>query len=318
MSSRTILSVEDLHVMYLVREGILHVVHGISLNIDEGVLLGLVGESGSGKSSLAEAIIGVMPPNARVKGKILFRGKNIFNMGHEERRRIRWEKISMVFQGAQRSLNPVLKVKDHFIDTYLSHRKATHEEIIEKASRLLKLVGLESERVLESYPHELSGGMKQRVIIALSLLLDPELVILDEPISALDAITGAQVLRTIKEIHDRLRIAMILITHDIASLAGVVEKVAVMYAGEIVEIGNVDDIFLDPLHPYTAGLISSIPSLLDKEVKPIPGNPPSLLNRPSGCPFHPRCPFATEICKRVEPELKKIGKDRYIFCHLYS
>ena len=316
-----ILKVRDLVVDYLVREGTLRVVSGVSLDIKGGKVNALVGESGCGKTTLIDAILNTLPPNGYIRsGKVIFKDVDILRLGEEERRRIRWEKIAVVFQAAQNSLNPVMKISEQFVETVLAHRRETKEKILERAAKLLEMVHLDPAQVLNSYPHELSGGMKQRTIIAMSLLLDPELLILDEPTSALDALTQSYIIGMLREIHEAKKQSMLLVTHDLPIVAELADRVAVMYAGKIFEVGTVDEIFYEPLHPYTAGLINAIPSIYGdlSKMRPIPGNPPSLLNPPSGCRFHPRCQYAKDVCKRKEPPLVDAGGGHLVACYRYS
>ncbi len=322
MSKSSLLEVKELVVEYAVREGRLRVVDRASLEVPEGIIMGLVGESGCGKSSLIDAIMGTLPPNGYItQGQILFKGKDLLKMSKNELRKIRWEKIAMVFQAAQNSLNPVLKISEHFIETVKAHNgNLSNKDVLRKASELLEMVKLEPQTVLNSYPHELSGGMKQRVIIALSLILDPELLILDEPTSALDTFTQSAILDMLKEIYRNKRISMFIVTHDLPIVAEIAHKSAVMYAGKIVEIADVRTLFYNPSHPYTKALIEAIPSIVGdlSNRKPIPGNPPSLLNPPSGCRFHPRCPYVMEICKEKEPPFFEVDDKDKVACWLYS
>ena len=322
MSKSSLLEIKELVVEYAVREGRLRVVDRASLEVPEGIIMGLVGESGCGKSSLIDAIMGTLPPNGYItQGQILFKGKDLLKMSKNELRKIRWEKIAMVFQAAQNSLNPVLKISEHFIETVKAHNgNLSNKDVLRKASELLEMVKLEPQTVLNSYPHELSGGMKQRVIIALSLILDPELLILDEPTSALDTFTQSAILDMLKEIYRNKRISMFIVTHDLPIVAEIAHKSAVMYAGKIVEIADVRTLFYNPSHPYTKALIEAIPSIVGdlSNRKPIPGNPPSLLSPPSGCRFHPRCPYVMEICKEKEPPFFEVDDKDKVACWLYS
>lgn len=317
-----IISIKDLIVDYEVREGILRSVDHVFLDIPRGIFTALIGESGCGKTTIVQAILNTMPPNGYIRqGEITFDGQqDILSLKTEEQRRFRWEKIATVFQAAQNSLNPVMRVSEQMVDTISAHRKISREEGLEKASRLLELVGLEPARVLNSYPHELSGGMKQRTIIAQSLLLEPKMLILDEPTTALDLITQAHLMETFRNIHERLGITIMMVTHDIANVAKVADRVAIMYAAKIFEMGDIEDIFYHSHHPYTIGLINATPSIIGdlSQKKPIPGMPPSLLDPPSGCRFHPRCSYAKDICSEVEPKLEDIGKEHLVACHRWS
>ena len=318
---KPILKVRELIVEYAVREGILQVVSKASLDALEGQITALVGESGCGKTTLIDGIMGTLPPNGYVRGgQVFFKDIDLLRLSERERQKIRWEKIAMVFQAAQNSLNPVLRVADHFIETVEAHKRGlSKKEILEKASELLRKARLDPEVVLRSYPHELSGGMKQRVIIALSLILDPEFLILDEPTSALDIYTQSVIIDLLRAIHREKNLSMLLVTHDLSIVAELAHRAAVMYAGKIIEVTDVRSLFHDPKHPYTRGLIGAIPSLIEdlSHKKPIPGNPPSLLNPPPGCRFHPRCPYATDKCKKEEPPLVKVNGG-LVACWLYE
>lgn len=294
---KEILRLRNITVEFRLQRGIIKAVDDVSFDVYEGEILGIVGESGSGKSTLASTILNMVPsPGIITHGEIFYDGKDLLTLNEEEYRKYRWHDIAMVFQAAQNALNPVLTVKDHFEETAKAHRKISKKEIISKVSKLLEYVRLQPEQVLNSYPHQLSGGMRQRVIIALSLILDPKILILDEPTTALDVITQAYVIDLLNEIHKKLGITMIFLTHDLSVIAKIADRVAVMYAGKIVEIGSVYDIFYNPLHPYTRGLLHAIPSLIDdiSTRKSIPGSPPDLLSLGSECRFAPRCGFYME------------------------
>ncbi|HAF70812.1 MAG: Oligopeptide/dipeptide ABC transporter, ATPase subunit [Acetothermia bacterium 64_32] len=316
--SEALLSVQDLVVEFEVRDGNLRSVDHVSLDVPKETFMGLIGESGCGKTTIVQAILNLMPENGYIRaGRIYFDGTEILSLPPEKLRRIRWEKIAMVFQAAQNSLNPVMRISEHMIDTVLAHRRESRARILERASRLLELVSLDPDRVLVSYPHELSGGMKQRVIIALSLLLEPEMLILDEPTTALDLISQAYLMEMLQEIHHELGITMLMVTHDVSNVAKVAERVAVMYAAKILEVGSTEDVFYRARHPYTAGLINAIPSIVGdlSSKRPIPGLPPSLITPPPGCRFHPRCPLATQICREEEPRMEEVGAGHSVACH---
>ena len=316
-----ILRVRNLVMEYAVREGMLRAVNGVSLDVPEGKITALVGESGCGKSSLLDAILRTLPPNGYIRsGEVFFRDINLLKLSEKELRKIRWEKIAVVFQAAQNSFNPVLKIADHIVETYQAHRNdLSKEAIIEKACKLLETVRLDPNQVLDAYPHELSGGMKQRALIALSLILDPELLILDEPTSALDTYTQSVIIDMLKKVHEEKKLTMFLVTHDLPVVAELADYVAVMYGGKIMEVADVETIFYNAKHPYTQLLIKAIPSLIGdlSDRKPIPGNPPSLLNPPSGCVFHPRCPFRKPICDKKVPPFFRVGNN-IVACWLYG
>ena len=312
-----LLSLQDLVVEYSVRQGTLRAVDRASLDVYPGEVMAVVGESGCGKSTLAYSIIRQVPYPGEIRGgDICFYGQNVLDMDHRGLREFRWEQVAFVFQAAQNALNPVMRIADQMIDTVLDHEKQPKEQIIQKAGDLLEMVRLDANRVLHSYPFELSGGMRQRVIIALSLLLDPVLLILDEPTTALDVVTQVYILDILADIRQRLGLTMMLLTHDIAIVARVADRVAVMYAGQIVEEGAVNDIFYRPRHPYTYGLIRAAPSLVGDlaEKKPIEGAPPNFLNMPTGCRFHPRCAYATSVCQEKEPVMETTDRWR-VACH---
>lgn len=311
--------IRHLVVIYKVKEGDLRSVDNVSIDIEANKVTALIGESGCGKTTIVQAIQNIMPSNGYItQGHIIYDGQDILKLSPEAQRKIRWKKIASVFQAAQNSLNPVLTIKEQFVDIFEDHNiKISHDEIEKKIKEKLCLVNIEPERVLKLYPHQLSGGMKQRVIIAMSLLLDPDFLILDEPTTALDLITQAHIMALLKEIHTKLSITMMIVSHDIANVAKIADRIAVMYAAQIIEDGTVDDIFYNPSHPYTKGLIDSTPSIVGdlSNKKPIPGDPPSLLNPPPSCRFSPRCEYAKDICFRKSPETVKIGNEHRVCCH---
>ncbi|MEZ0289660.1 MAG: ABC transporter ATP-binding protein, partial [Sulfolobales archaeon] len=277
-------------------------------------------ESGSGKSTLGYSLIKLVPPPGRiVEGEIVLDGVNISKMPEERvRREIRWKRISMVFQGALNALNPVKRVGDQIADAILAHENVTKREALDRAKELLKAVGIDPSRV-NNYPHEFSGGMKQRVVIAMALALNPDIVIADEPTTALDVVVQAQILNLLKRLKQERKMSIILITHDLSLVAELADKVAIMYAGKIVELGGSDEIYTEPLHPYTKGLLASIPRIGGrKELVWIPGNPPDLRAPPPGCRFHPRCSYVMDICRSREPPMFHMGGDRFVSCWLYE
>ena len=323
--NKVLLSIRNLTVEFRIPRGILRAVDNVCLDVYEGEVLGLAGESGCGKSVLAHAILGIVDPNGYIKhGKVIFkedeREIDILSLSKEKLRRFRWSKISIVFQGALNSFNPVIRIKDHFMDTMKDHKgRISEKSVLKLASNLLKEVRLDASQVLKMFPHELSGGMKQRTLIALSFILGPKLIILDEPTSALDVLTQKFIVSLLRKIHEETNLTMIFITHDLAVLAEIADRIAIMYLGNIVEIADTYKIFYEPKHPYTEALIKSIPSVTGplEEIKPLPGPLPDPVHPPPGCKFHPRCPYKTEICKKVKPELINIGGDHFVACHKY-
>jgi oligopeptide/dipeptide ABC transporter ATP-binding protein len=295
-------------------------VDGVSFDIREGENLGLVGESGCGKSTLGLSILRLIrPPGKIVSGKIVFCGNDLVTKTETDMRALRGSAISMVFQDPMTSLNPLVRIDKHFIETIKTHEKdIKKEEATERIERLVEHLGISPSR-LKDFPHQLSGGMRQRIMIGLGLILNPRLIIADEPTNSLDVIVEAHFLDLLKKLKEEYRLTILLITHNMGIVAELAERVAVMYAGKIVEVGEVNELYADPLHPYTKGLLASIPNInIDQEkLETMPGSPPDLMNLPSGCPFHPRCPKVMDICKRSEPN--GITKDgRVVECFLYK
>jgi len=314
-----LLDIKDLRTYFRTKKGYLKAVDGVSLQVPVNSIVGIAGESGSGKSTLVTTIFRVLPRNADIKGgKILFEGQDILQLGEKEfNSQIRWKKISWIPQVSMDVLDPLYKVKDQMIETILSHEDVSKAEALERIYKIIKEVNLRPE-VIEKFPHELSGGQKQRVVIATALLLNPLLVIADEPTTALDVIVQAQIMNIIKKEKQERKFSMVFVSHDLALLAGISDYLAIMYGGKIVEIGKAEEIYKSPSHPYTQLLLQSIPDIRKRNsgLKSIPGSPPDLINPPSGCRFHPRCPFAMEICKVQEPEMTKVSPTHYVACHL--
>jgi len=320
VSNNDILQVKDLRTYYHTEAGAVKAVDGVTFGLSRGLKLGLVGESGCGKSTMALSFMRLIKPPGRIEaGQVLLDGVDLVRLSEEEMRRVRLNEISLIPQGAMNSLNPVMRVKNQIMDGIKDHDSGmTKEEMMARVRQVLESVELELE-VANMYPHELSGGMKQRVCVAIAISLRPKVVIADEPTSALDVVIQRQVMETIGRLQEQLGISMILIGHDMGLMAQFSERLAVMYAGKLAEIASVGDIFHEPLHPYTQLLISSLPTLSVKGVfKSIPGITPSLLNPPSGCLFHPRCPKATDICSQQVPVLKEASPGRWVACHLYE
>lgn len=314
------LEIENLKVYYQMREGTVKAVDNISFVIDKKETIGVVGESGSGKSTLGFSILRLVPPPSKiVDGKILFDGVDLLKLSEEEMRRIRGKQISMVFQDPMTSLNPLMKIGDHVIETILAHEKITPEEAKERAISLLKNVGILEER-FNDYPHQFSGGMRQRVAITLALALNPDLVIADEPTSSLDVIVQFQILDLMRKLRELYDMGLLLITHDISIVSEIADKIALMYAGQLVEFADVASFFEGPLHPYAEALLTSVPNiqLLDQKLEYISGMPPDLINPPRGCRFHPRCPYAKGICREEEPLSVEVKLGHMVKCFNYQ
>ena len=310
-SAEPVLVVEDLTVDFATPDGPVHAVRGVSFTVDAEELVGIVGESGSGKSVTMMAVMGLLPKTATVKGSVRFRGEEILGLPDKQLRRYRGRKLAMIFQDPLTSLNPVFTVGDQIAEAIRVHNDVNRKAAMTRAAELLDLVGIpNAAKRARQYPHEFSGGMRQRAMIAMSIANDPDVLIADEPTTALDVTIQAQILEVLERAQEAVRSAIVLITHDLGVVAGVADRVMVMYAGRAVEQGLVDDVFLRPRHPYTLGLLESLPRL-DAEgqerLTPIVGSPPSLLHPPTGCPFHPRCRFVREICSEVVPELRFVG-----------
>lgn len=309
MSTEHLLSVSDLAVSFPTIHGVVEAVRGVSWNVDPGETLVIVGESGSGKSVSVTAAAGLLPRNARVSGDIRFEGQSTLELKGRALRRYRAEKIGFVFQDPLTALNPCFKIGDQLAEIFRVHRSASRSEAWSKAVGLLEAVQIrEPERRAHQFPHELSGGMRQRIVIAMAVALEPPLLLADEPTTALDTSVRGEVLKLISELRQRMGMAVVLITHDVGVAAAVADRVAVMYAGEVVEFGGVRDVFQRPSHPYTRALLRSMPRLGHGDrLEAIKGFPPSLGNIPSGCTFHPRCPMAVAQCATEDPALLPVA-----------
>jgi peptide/nickel transport system ATP-binding protein len=311
--------VRDLRVEYLTRTGPVCAVGGVSFDIAPGEVLGLAGESGSGKSTLAQAILRLLPaPAAITGGSITLDGEDILGMSEEALRRVRWRKASLVFQSAMNALNPVLTVGEQIVDVILAHERVSRASATDRAASLLARVGIDPDR-LGSFPHQLSGGMRQRVVIAIALALSPALLIMDEPTTALDVVVQREVLHQIAELRASLGFAILFITHDLSLMIELSTRIAVLYAGELVEMAPARAIFDHPKHPYTQGLLASFPSLHGprRRLAGIPGSPPDLQRPPPGCPFNPRCARVVPRCRCERPRPSDVGTDHVAACHLY-
>jgi peptide/nickel transport system ATP-binding protein len=314
-----ILEIHGLKTYFETTKGYVKAVDDVSFSLEKGDAFGLAGESGCGKTTTGLSIIKLLPFNGKIlDGKIIFDGIDLINMPEEIlRKNIRWKRISIVFQGAMNALNPVYTIGDQIMEAILTHEDISNEEAKERVIKLFELVGIDPSRI-NNYPFEFSGGMKQRAMIAMALACNPDIVITDEPTTALDVIVQAQVLKLLKKLKEELNLSFIMISHDLSVIAETCNKVAIMYAGKIVEMADVVRLFKNPLHPYSQGLMNSFPSLKGprKKLISIPGSPPNLLSPPLGCRFNPRCPYAWEKCKEEEPLLIEIDKGHYAACHL--
>lgn len=312
----SILDVRNLTMHYVTRMGDVHAVDDVTFFLAHGQSLGLVGESGCGKTSIALTLLRLLPDNAKVLGgQVLFEGLDLIRLPEGEMRKIRWRGISMIFQAAMNSLNPVYRVGDQIVEAMQTHMDIAYKEARRRVADLFELVGLAPE-LMDRYPHEYSGGMKQRAVIAMALACDPKLVIADEPTTALDVIVQDRILRRIDEVRRKLNMAIMYISHDIAVIAEVSQFIGVMYAGNLLEFGDTLTIFQRPSHPYTLALMSAFPSVRGERKKPqgLPGEPPDLMRPPSGCRFHPRCSFATQICAAQAPPFDQIEPGHVVAC----
>ena len=320
-----LLKVNDLSLDYISQQGVVHALNGVNLSVKRSQLLGIVGESGSGKSTLAYALIGLLPGNAVIRsGEVVFDGTSLLDVPEGKLRNIRGKRISMVFQDPMTSLNPLFKVKDQIGRVLELHRGVDKKEALRLANEFMKAVELpDPEQVLDSYPFQLSGGMQQRVMIAMALSSQPDLIIADEPTSAVDATIQVQILELLSKLRRELEFSMLFITHSLEVVSTVCDNVAVMYAGSMVETGSVSDIFSSPKHPYTQALMAAIPrprksASERKKLQSISGTPPDLLSLPAGCKFHPRCPHVFDRCRTEDPAFREVGEGHQVACHLYQ
>ncbi len=327
-----VLSVKNLKVYFKVREGYVHAVDGVSFNIYRGETFCLVGESGCGKSTLARSIVKLLPENAEIKGgEVLFNGKDLISLDEKALQEIRGKEISFIFQNPHTYFNPVYNIEEQMVEaiipriesfsskSFFRRRKEKREKARSIALELLKTVGIpDPEKVLKMYPHELSGGMKQRVMIATAVATNPTLLIADEPTTALDVTIQAQILDLINNIKEKFGLSVLFITHDLGIVAEVADRVGVMYAGNIVEIAEVSELFANPIHPYTTGLLGAVPKPTEnvEKLEYIPGVVPDLIKPPQGCLFYDRCPIAEEVCRKERPKLVEVRSNHFVSCHL--
>jgi oligopeptide/dipeptide ABC transporter ATP-binding protein len=315
-----LLVVDNLSVSFPTDDGVVQAVRGVSYTVRSGESMGIVGESGSGKSVSSMAVMGLLPKNARITGSVKFRGRELIGLNEKEYAQLRGDRIAMIFQDPLTSLNPVYSIGFQIAEAVLAHNDVSKQAALERAVELLGIVGIPfPEQRINNYPHELSGGMRQRVVIAIGMANNPDVIIADEPTTALDVTVQAQVLEALEAARAETGAALILITHDLGVIAGHAERISVMYAGKLVETGTTEDVFYRPRMPYTLGLLGSLPRLDESEherLTPIKGSPPSLLNLPPGCPFTPRCPIAQAVCDQEEPELLPAGGPNHAAaCH---
>ena len=315
------LEIKNLVIHYISDDEVVKAVNGVNIIIKAGKTLGLVGETGAGKTTTALSILNLVPePQGKIlSGEVLLEGRSVLSMNDLELEEVRGDKVAMIFQDPMTSLNPVHTVGDQIAESIAIHRKVSKQEALKQAKEMLELVGIPGERANE-YPYQFSGGMKQRVVIAIALACSPDLLIADEPTTALDVTIQAQVLKLINELRQKYHMSMLMITHDLGIVAEVCDEVSIAYAGRIIEHGNLEDIFDHMRHPYTKGLFDALPDIEARrsELKPIKGLMPDPTNLPTGCPFHPRCDYALEICSQSLPQTKWISETHCVECHLYN
>jgi len=321
MEEKTLLEIKDLEIQFEVDGDVIRAVNGVSISLKAGETLGLVGETGAGKTTTALAAMHLVPdpPGIIRNGTILLNGRDVMKLTSKELEKIRGKEISMIFQDPMTSLNPVFTVGQQIAESIRYHEGLNREEALKKAGEVLEMVGIPASRANE-YPHQFSGGMRQRVVIAIALACSPQVLIADEPTTALDVTIQAQVLELMRELKDRQQMAMIMITHDLGIVAEICDKVAVMYAGRIIEEGTLEEVFNHTLHPYTEGLFNSLPDVRNRKakLKPITGLMPDPANLPEGCAFAPRCSYATEACRKIQPPLIERRNGHFVACAAYE
>ncbi len=320
--SEVLIQIRNLSVTYNTRLGHVSAVDNVSFDIYRGEILGLVGESGCGKSTLGKALMRMIsPPGEISSGQIIFKGEDVMKYDDRQLRDFRGRRISMIFQDPMTSLNPVQRVDEHVIEAIQVHERDTKKNsALARVKKLIERLGIQERRLI-SYPHQLSGGMRQRVMIGLGLVLNANLIIADEATTSLDVIVEAKLVDQLREIRDEFGVSILVITHNIGLVAEIADRIAVMYAGRVAEIGPIDAVFDKPLHPYTQGLLNSVPNVKlneKEELYKMPGEPPNLTHPPTGCRFHPRCPFAMEICSNIQPTLLEAARGRLVECWLYE
>ena len=321
VATEKVLTVEDLHVSFTTYGGEVQALRGVTFDLYKGETLAIVGESGCGKSVTANTIMGLIPqPPGKIKnGKVLFKEQNLAKMSKSRLRKVQGVDISMIFQDPMTALNPTLQIGEQLTEGLRTHQKVSKADAYTKAIEMLDLVGIPNPKErIKQYPHQFSGGMRQRIVIAIALICEPELLIADEPTTALDVTIQAQILELFEEIQRKMGVSIILITHDLGVVAKIADRIAVMYAGKIIETGDKREIFYTPQHPYTKGLLNSVPrlDLKDEELQPIEGTPPDLFSPPKGCPFTARCAFAMEVCGEVYPESTDLSDTHVVDCWL--
>jgi peptide/nickel transport system ATP-binding protein len=318
--SQPLLEINNLCVDYVSPNGVARAVNNVSLEIMPGETLGIAGESGCGKSTLAFAIARLHKAPALIsEGEILYKGTDILKMNDRALRKFRWNETSLVFQSAMNSLNPVITIGEQLIDVIIAHKNVPYAQARDKAIELLGIVGIHGDR-LKSFPHQLSGGMRQRVVIAIALALEPKLIIMDEPTTALDVVVEREILNELYDLKTKFGFSILFISHDLSLMGEIADRIGVMYAGNLIEIGEAEKVFNDPVHPYSKGLVASFPSIHGPKERlyGIPGNPVNLLNLPQGCNFQDRCKDCVAACKQVDPQLIEVGQDYHAACNLLT